>query len=176
MWGYRLLAWRIAPASRISRQTPSTIHAQGPSVAANSTSAKTPRIATTSGIASNSTRVESWLMQRVYKGQIQSAGRPTGDVDLEFGSVVGDDHDLVPAKLAQSTPPAAAFSVRRPLVKALLTLTFTTGLIDVSTFLGLGHVFAANQTGNIVLLAAGIAGSADLPVVAPLVSLGSFAA
>jgi uncharacterized membrane protein YoaK (UPF0700 family) len=35
-------------------------------------------------------------------------------------------------------------------------------------------VFTANQTGNLVLLAAGIAGSGNLSVVAPLVSLGSF--
>jgi uncharacterized membrane protein YoaK (UPF0700 family) len=55
-------------------------------------------------------------------------------------------------------------------------MTFTTGLVDAVSYLGLGRVFAANMTGNIVLLGFGIAGSAGLPVVAPLVSLGAFLA
>jgi uncharacterized membrane protein YoaK (UPF0700 family) len=53
-------------------------------------------------------------------------------------------------------------------------LTFTTGLVDAVSYLGLGHVFTANMTGNIVFLGFGIAGSGGLPVVAPLVSLASF--
>ena len=64
--------------------------------------------------------------------------------------------------------------VRHPLARALLVLTFTTGLVDAVSFLGLGRVFTANMTGNIVFLGFGIAGSAGLPVVAPLISLGSF--
>jgi len=55
-----------------------------------------------------------------------------------------------------------------------LVLTFTTGLVDATSYLGLGHVFTANMTGNIVFLGFGIAGSGGLPVVAPLVSLGAF--
>jgi hypothetical protein len=31
-------------------------------------------------------------------------------------------------------------------------MTFATGLIDAASYLGLGHVFTANMTGNIVLL------------------------
>jgi uncharacterized membrane protein YoaK (UPF0700 family) len=68
----------------------------------------------------------------------------------------------------------ASRSVRHPLTQALLVLTFTTGLVDAVSYLGLGRVFTANMTGNIVLLGFGIAGSVGLPVVAPLVSLGSF--
>jgi uncharacterized membrane protein YoaK (UPF0700 family) len=71
---------------------------------------------------------------------------------------------------------SAAVSIRHPLVRALLVLTFSTGLIDAVSFLGLGRVFTANMTGNIVLLGFGIAGSADLPLIAPLVSLGAFLA
>src|SRR5436309_8803657 len=67
-----------------------------------------------------------------------------------------------------------AASVRHPLTRALLALTFTTGLVDAVSYLALGRVFTANMTGNIVLLGFGIAGSGDLPVVAPLVSLASF--
>jgi uncharacterized membrane protein YoaK (UPF0700 family) len=68
----------------------------------------------------------------------------------------------------------AAASVRHPLSVALLTLTFTTGLIDATSYLGLGHVFTANMTGNIVLLGFGIAGTGGLPVVSPLVSMMAF--
>jgi uncharacterized membrane protein YoaK (UPF0700 family) len=70
----------------------------------------------------------------------------------------------------------AARSIRHPLARALLALTFSTGLVDAVSYLGLGRVFTANMTGNIVLLGFGIAGSEGLPVVAPLVSLGAFLA
>jgi uncharacterized membrane protein YoaK (UPF0700 family) len=65
-------------------------------------------------------------------------------------------------------------SLRHPLTRALLVLTLTTGVIDAACYLGLGRVFAANMTGNVVLLGFGIAGSSGLPVVAPLVSLAAF--
>lgn len=65
-------------------------------------------------------------------------------------------------------------SVRHPLTRALLVLTFTTGLIDGVSYLGLGRVFTANMTGNVVLLGFGVARSPGLPVVAPLVSLAAF--
>jgi uncharacterized membrane protein YoaK (UPF0700 family) len=68
----------------------------------------------------------------------------------------------------------AAASIRHPLTRALLLLTFSTGLVDAASYLGIGRVFAANMTGNIVLLGFGIAGAGGLPVVAPLVSLGGF--
>jgi uncharacterized membrane protein YoaK (UPF0700 family) len=65
-------------------------------------------------------------------------------------------------------------SIRHPLTRTLLVLTLTTGVIDAASYLGLGRVFAANMTGNVVLLGFGIAGSAGLPVIAPLVSLAAF--
>src|SRR3954467_8484538 len=68
----------------------------------------------------------------------------------------------------------AARSIRHPLAQALLALTFTTGLVDAVSYLGLGRVFTANMTGNVVLLGFGIAGAGGLPVVAPVVSLLSF--
>jgi uncharacterized membrane protein YoaK (UPF0700 family) len=71
---------------------------------------------------------------------------------------------------------SAVRSIRHPLARALLVMTFSTGLVDAVSYLGLGHVFAANMTGNIVLLGFGIAGSGGLPVVAPVVSLGAFLA
>jgi len=68
----------------------------------------------------------------------------------------------------------AATSIRHPLTRSLLVLTFTTGLVDAVSYLGLGHVFTANMTGNIVLLGFGIAGSGGLPIVSPIVSLAAF--
>jgi uncharacterized membrane protein YoaK (UPF0700 family) len=55
-------------------------------------------------------------------------------------------------------------------------LTVVTGLVDAACFLGLGRVFTANQTGNVVLLAFGAAGTEGLPVLAPTVSLVVFLA
>jgi uncharacterized membrane protein YoaK (UPF0700 family) len=69
---------------------------------------------------------------------------------------------------------AGAGHLRHPLARALLVLTFTTGLVDAVSYLGLGRVFTANMTGNIVLLGFGLAGGTGLPVVAPLVSLAAF--
>src|SRR6476620_2601364 len=81
-----------------------------------------------------------------------------------------------PARFDGEALARAARSIRHPLARALLVLTFTTGLIDAVSYLGLGRVFTANMTGNIVFLGFGIAGSGGLPVVAPLVSLGAFLA
>jgi uncharacterized membrane protein YoaK (UPF0700 family) len=69
--------------------------------------------------------------------------------------------------------PAAARRVQ-PLLLALWLLTLVTGLVDAACFLGLGRVFTANQTGNVVLLAFGAAGAEGLPVLAPTVSLVVF--
>lgn len=74
----------------------------------------------------------------------------------------------------ESLSSQAAASLRHPLTRALLVLTFTTGLVDGVSYLGLGHVFTANMTGNVVLLGFGIAGGSGLPVLAPIVSLLAF--
>src|SRR6266446_4354652 len=79
-----------------------------------------------------------------------------------------------PARFDQESLKRAALSVQHPLARALLVLTFSTGLVDAVSYLGLGRVFTANMTGNIVLLGFGVAGTGGLPVVAPLISLGSF--
>ncbi|MFZ0090832.1 MAG: YoaK family protein [Solirubrobacteraceae bacterium] len=82
-----------------------------------------------------------------------------------------------PPATGLTDPPSPALTVRslrHPLTRALILLTLTTGLVDAASYLGLGRVFAANMTGNVVLLGFGIAGAGGLPVVAPLVSLGAF--
>src|SRR2546430_7387323 len=70
------------------------------------------------------------------------------------------------AQLAGPKQPSlkeAVRSIQHPLARALLVLTFTTGLVDAVSYLGLGRVFTANMTGNIVFLGFGIAGSGGPP-------------
>ena len=54
-------------------------------------------------------------------------------------------------------------SLRDPLALTLLSLTLTTGVVDAVSYLGLGHVFTANMTGNVVLLGFGLAGRRICP-------------
>ncbi len=75
---------------------------------------------------------------------------------------------------AQQASAALAATRDRRLPPALLALTVTTGLVDAVSYLGLGHVFTANMTGNVVLLGFGLAHAGGLPVLAPLVSLAAF--
>jgi uncharacterized membrane protein YoaK (UPF0700 family) len=62
----------------------------------------------------------------------------------------------------------------QPLLLALSLLILVTGLVDAACYLGLGRVFTANMTGNVVLLAFGATGAQGLPVLAPSVSLVVF--
>ena len=64
--------------------------------------------------------------------------------------------------------------MRDPLTRTLLILTFVTGIVDVVSFLALGNVFAAMQTGNVIFLGLGVAGESGAPVLAPLVALVAF--
>ncbi len=77
---------------------------------------------------------------------------------------------IEPPSLAEQ----AAANLRHPLSLALLALTFSTGTVDAVSYLGLGHVFTANMTGNVVLVGFGIARAGGLPVVAPIVSMAAF--
>ncbi len=56
----------------------------------------------------------------------------------------------------------------------MLLLTFVTGVVDAVSFLGLGQVFAAMQTGNVIFLGLGLGGGNSVTVLAPLIGLGSF--
>ncbi|ALO13539.1 Putative membrane protein [Streptomyces venezuelae] len=61
-----------------------------------------------------------------------------------------------------------------PLPPLLLTLTVVTGLVDAVSYLGLGEVFVANMTGNVVLLGFALAGTAGLSAPATAVSTAAF--
>lgn len=56
----------------------------------------------------------------------------------------------------------------------MLTLTFTTGMVDAIGFLGLDRVFTANMTGNVVILGMALVGAQDLPIAGPALALLGF--
>jgi uncharacterized membrane protein YoaK (UPF0700 family) len=56
-----------------------------------------------------------------------------------------------------------------------MVLTITTGVIDAISFVGLGHVFTANMTGNLVFIGFALAGAEGVSVARSLVALMSFA-
>ncbi|MGW1724564.1 YoaK family protein [Streptomyces sp. NPDC002306] len=60
------------------------------------------------------------------------------------------------------------------LVAVLLTLTVVSGLIDAVSYLGLGHVFTANMTGNVVVLGFAAAGAPGFSVPHTATSLAGF--
>ncbi|MGH9097134.1 MAG: YoaK family protein [Acidimicrobiales bacterium] len=60
------------------------------------------------------------------------------------------------------------------LLWTLMVLTVVSGLVDAVSYLGLGHVFTANMTGNVVLLGFAAAGAPGFSIPASLASLGSF--
>jgi uncharacterized membrane protein YoaK (UPF0700 family) len=63
-----------------------------------------------------------------------------------------------------------------PLTRTLLALTAVTGIVDAVSFLALGQVFAAMQTGNVVFLGLGIGDAPGAPFWAPAIALAAFLA
>lgn len=61
-----------------------------------------------------------------------------------------------------------------PLPALLLLLSVTTGLVDAVSVLGLGKVFTANMTGNIVFLGFAAAGAPDFAVAPYVIALAAF--
>src|SRR5712691_7659885 len=58
---------------------------------------------------------------------------------------------------------------------SLLGLTAVTGVVDAVSFLGLGHIFTANMTGNVVFLGFALGGGTGVSVARSLTALGAFA-
>ncbi|SFY50164.1 YoaK family protein [Streptomyces sp. F-1] len=73
---------------------------------------------------------------------------------------------------AGTGPDPEARGVR--LVVVLLALTVVSGLIDAVSYLGLGRVFTANMTGNLVVLGFAAAGAPGFSVPHTATSLGCF--
>ncbi len=132
-------------------------------------------LARLSGARAASTEPTSRRCIQVRRGALNADGRVAGvpyRESFERGLLNGpvealgmDGHSAREKRLPKDD---------RHLPPALLALTLTTGLIDAASYLGLGHVFTANMTGNVVLLGFGLANAGGLPVIAPLVSLGAF--
>ncbi|WP_208972293.1 YoaK family protein [Kineococcus rubinsiae] len=61
-----------------------------------------------------------------------------------------------------------------PLPAILLLLTFGTGLVDALSILGLGRVFVANMTGNVVFIGFALAGAPGFSLAGSLVALAAF--
>ena len=57
----------------------------------------------------------------------------------------------------------------------LVALTAVTGLVDAFSYLVLGHVFVANQTGNVVFFAFALAGVGGFSATASVAAIGCFA-
>ncbi len=70
--------------------------------------------------------------------------------------------------------PEARADGARSLLSVLIALTLFSGLVDAVCYLGLGRVFTANMTGNIVVLGFAAAGAPGFSVTATLTSLGVF--
>ncbi|MDH6121388.1 uncharacterized membrane protein YoaK (UPF0700 family) [Kitasatospora sp. GAS204A] len=81
----------------------------------------------------------------------------------------------VAAAPAAAAPVAAGqIRDRHPLALALFALTVVSGLIDAVSYLGLGHVFTANMTGNVVVVAFALVGTPGFSLAGSLTSLAAF--
>jgi uncharacterized membrane protein YoaK (UPF0700 family) len=56
----------------------------------------------------------------------------------------------------------------------LLVLTAVSGIVDAVSFLGLGHIFTANMTGNVAFLAFAAVGAPGISVASAIISLAAF--
>ena len=73
------------------------------------------------------------------------------------------------------TTPLTESPPRRPLRTSLLFgLAAVTGIVDAVCYLGLGRVFTANMTGNVVLLGFAVAGVESLSVSRSVTALAAF--
>jgi uncharacterized membrane protein YoaK (UPF0700 family) len=63
---------------------------------------------------------------------------------------------------------------QRPLQLVLVVLSFVTGMVDAVTYLGFGHVFAANMTGNVIVLGFALVGAGEISATGSVVSLFGF--
>ncbi|MGO9029782.1 MAG: YoaK family protein [Acidimicrobiales bacterium] len=71
--------------------------------------------------------------------------------------------------------PDAAYPGPSPLLLwALTMLTVVSGMVDAVSYLGLGHVFTANMTGNVVVLGFAAAGAPGFSMAATSTSIGAF--
>ncbi|MER6218645.1 YoaK family protein [Streptomyces sp. NPDC001272] len=80
------------------------------------------------------------------------------------------------AELLFPPEPGGARSPHGVVAPLLIVLTFVSGVVDAVSYLGLGHVFVANMTGNVVFLGFALAGDRSLSAPDSLLALGAFLA
>jgi uncharacterized membrane protein YoaK (UPF0700 family) len=73
-----------------------------------------------------------------------------------------------------SGPPGSGAALSDRLSSGLFVLTAVSGIVDAVSFLGLGHVFTANMTGNVALLAFAAAGAPSISAPRSITSLAAF--
>jgi len=71
---------------------------------------------------------------------------------------------------------SAPLAEKDPLPFALLVLTAVTGVVDAVSFLGLGHIFTANMTGNVAFIGFALAGAPGFSLSASIAALVGFLA
>lgn len=86
----------------------------------------------------------------------------------------GSRRRLLSSETGAAGPAGAAATESPALLALLVVLTATTGLVDAVSVLGLGRVFIANMTGNVVFLAFALVGIPDFSAARSLASLGAF--
>ena len=84
--------------------------------------------------------------------------------------------DLKGDQQGSSHSAPTAWTGQDPLPATFLVLTFATGLVDAVSYVGLGHIFTANMTGNVVFLGFALAGTPDLSIPRSLAALAAFVA
>src|ERR1700722_11936745 len=60
------------------------------------------------------------------------------------------------------------------LIVVLLVMTAVTGIVDAVSYLGLGHIFTANMTGNIVLMGFRLGGNDGVSLRRSVIALVGF--
>jgi uncharacterized membrane protein YoaK (UPF0700 family) len=60
------------------------------------------------------------------------------------------------------------------LIVVLLVMTGVTGIVDAVSYLGLGHIFTANMTGNVVLMGFGLGGVSGISLSRSVIALFCF--
>jgi len=73
-----------------------------------------------------------------------------------------------------SAPPGSRAALSDRLSMGLLVLTAVSGIVDAVSFLGLGHIFTANMTGNVALLAFAAVDAPGISVARSITSLAAF--
>ena len=77
---------------------------------------------------------------------------------------------------ATGRPARGVHRAEAALPALLVALTAATGMVDAVSYLGLGHVFTANMTGNVVLLGFALAGAGQVSIPASLLAIAAFLA